>query len=109
MKQNGRFWIGVMCVMALIALLLAPAVHAAEKVTISGVVTEVKDARGEVKYVSIESDEGVFRIVKKGKGKELMKLVNKRAEVTGTVKGIYGQKCIIVSEYKIAEEEAIGN
>jgi Rieske Fe-S protein len=113
MRQNVRFGILAVCVLVFVAFVVAPVVYGAqpaapkkagpEKVTITGTVTEVKDAKGKVTHVSIATDQGDFLVLKKGKGKELLKLANKKVEATGTVKEVKGKKHITVSAYKVVE------
>ncbi|MGQ9858053.1 MAG: hypothetical protein ACUVS3_05105 [Thermodesulfobacteriota bacterium] len=71
--------------------------------TLKGTVVAVgKDSKGNVNAVAIRTDEGDYKVVLKGKGKELLKMVNKKVEATGTVKEAKGKKSINVSEFKEA-------
>lgn len=75
--------------------------QAAQKVTIQGtVVAAEKDAKGNVKRVAIKTEKGEYRVLLKDKGKELLKLIDKKVEATGTVKEAKGKKSILVSEFK---------
>lgn len=77
--------------------------QAAPKVTVKGTVVAVgKDAKGNVNAVAIRTDEGDYKVVLKGKGKELLKMVDKKVEATGTVREAKGKKSINVSDFKEA-------
>ncbi len=76
-----------------------------EKATLTGTVAVVKDAKGNVTGGVIKTaDKGEYLFnAKKGKGKDLVSLVDKKVQVTGTVReGKGGKKVIAVSEYKEA-------
>lgn len=73
----------------------------APKVTVQGTVVAVgKDAKGNVNAVAVRTDKGDYKVVLKGKGKELLKMVGKKVEVTGQVREAKGKKSISVSEFK---------
>ena len=64
----------------------------------------VKDKDGNVNSVGIlTSSEGKFTIAKSKKNAELMKMVDKKLELTGAVKESEGKKTIAVTSYKIIE------
>jgi hypothetical protein len=104
----------VLAVSTLVATLLLcafaePAV-AAKKIrlgvmTITGIVIELqKDKEGKVTSVGIQDEQqGKFVIARRPKGIKLMKLVNERVQVTGTVTESDGKKTIIVTDYKVLE------
>jgi len=78
----------------------------AEKVTVTGTVAVVKDAKGNVTGGVIKTpDKGEYLFnSKKGKGKDLVQLADKKVEVTGTVReGKSGKKVIAVSEFREAK------
>jgi copper(I)-binding protein len=81
------------------------AAQKAKTETISGTVVELhKDKSGKVTQVGIKTDkEGDYMVGKKGKGADLMKMVDKKVEVTGAVKESKGKKTIDVTEYKVME------
>lgn len=75
----------------------------APQVTVKGTVVAVgKDAKGNVNAVAVRSDKGDYKVVLKGKGKDLLKMVGKKVEVTGKVREAKGKKSINVSEFKEA-------
>lgn len=104
----------VLAVSTLVASLLLcafaePAV-AAKKIrlgamTITGIVIELqKDKEGKVTSIGIQDEQqGEFVIARRPTGVELMKLVNKRVQATGTVTESEGKKTIIVTHYKVLE------
>lgn len=76
-----------------------------ERVTLTGTVAVLKDAKGNVTGGVIKTpDKGEYLFnAKKGKGKELVTLADKKVQVTGTVReGKSGKKVIAVSEFKEA-------
>lgn len=66
------------------------------------VVAAGKDAKGNVNVVAIKTDKEQYRVVLKDKGKDLLKMLNKKVEASGTVKESKGKKRIHVSEYREA-------
>jgi DNA/RNA endonuclease YhcR with UshA esterase domain len=75
------------------------------QVTVKGTVVAVgKDAKGNVNAVAVKSDKGDYKVVLKGKGKELLKMVGKKVEVTGKVREAKGKKSISISDFKEAKE-----
>lgn len=77
----------------------------APQVTVKGTVVAVgKDAKGNVNAVAVRSDKGDYKVVLKGKGKDLLKMVGKKVEVTGKVREAKGKKTINISEFKEAGE-----
>ena len=89
MKRHISSWMWVMGVVVVVALLLAPAATmkpAADKLTVTGTVTETKDAKGRASY-ALQTDQGEHYVLSKhAKGVELRKLI--------------GKKVITVTEYK---------
>lgn len=81
------------------------AAQKAKSATITGTVVELhKDKAGKVTKVGIKTEnEGEFQVDKKGRGADLMKLVDKKVEVTGAVHESKGKKTIDVKEYKVVE------
>lgn len=76
----------------------------AEKMTLMGTVKALgKDKKGVVTSVGIQTDKGDYMVSKKGKGKDLIKMVDKKVEVTGAVMEKKGKKTISVSQYKVME------
>jgi hypothetical protein len=119
MKRQLKSWMWVMGVMVVAAMLVVPAVYAAdqpapakpdpaatakmkpaaEKLTVTGTVTETKDAKGRASY-ALDTDQGNFVLSKHAKGVELRKLIGKKVEATGTIMESHGKKVITVTEYK---------
>ncbi|NJL59771.1 MAG: hypothetical protein HC887_09145 [Desulfobacteraceae bacterium] len=63
-----------------------------EAVTVTGMVTEVKNKKGKVIGVAIQAaDNALYSVVKRGKGADVAKLVGKKVEVKGTVAEKRGQ------------------
>ncbi len=109
MTRRGSL-VGMLVVLAFFAMSVT-AVLAAEKSTskpkkvekVTGmVVAAAKDKTGIVTAVAIKSEQGEYAVSSKGKGKELLKLVDKRVEVSGTVREGKGKKTITVTEFKEA-------
>ncbi len=73
-----------------------------EPVTVTGVVTEVKNKKGKVIGAAIQTDKDTITVVKKGKGAEVVKMMGKKIEAKGTVAEKKGKKYIYVKEYKEA-------
>jgi DNA/RNA endonuclease YhcR with UshA esterase domain len=79
-----------------------PAKVKKEPVTVTGVVTEVKNKKGKVIGAAIQTDKDTITVVKKGKGADLFKMMGKKIEATGTVAEKKGKKYIYVKSYKDA-------
>lgn len=82
-----------------------PKKPAGEKTTVTGTVAVVKDTKGNVTGGVIKTADKLEYLFNsnKGKGKDLVKLVDKKVQVTGTVReGKSGKKVIAVSEFKEA-------
>ena len=79
----------------------------ATEMTITGTVIEMaKDKDGKVIKVGIKTDsEGEFSVVRKGKGAELLNMLDKKVEVTGAVYEAKGKKRIAVISYKVIETQ----
>jgi hypothetical protein len=76
-----------------------------EPVTVRGTVVEDDwDDDDNVIAVAISSDEEYYVVDKRGKGKDLLKLVDKEVEVKGTVKEDEdGNRIITVRSYQVLE------
>jgi hypothetical protein len=94
MRKNELFARATVYIFAM-ALLLSVRVACAEEVTIVGMVTE----QGIVTY-----DGQVYAVVENSVGKEVMKLVDRKVEVIGTIieRGD-GTKVIEITNYGISE------
>lgn len=91
--KRSRLLIIMFCALALIAGMSARALLA-EEMTI----------KGKVSQEGIVSDDGqMYAVADDEKGTELLKLVDKKVEVTGTVQEQEGKKVITVTEYKVTE------
>jgi hypothetical protein len=76
---------------------------ATEPMTITGPVVELMKAeKGKPAVIAIKTDKGEFMPSGKKSG-ELMKLVGKKVEATGTVHEKKGKHYINVTEYKVME------
>jgi hypothetical protein len=112
MKSKTYLIAGMLTVVFVLSLLTMPALASktekkgkAQTETISGTIKELsKDRKGKVTAVAIDTDSGQYAIEKKGKmAKELLKMVGKHVEATGTVKVKKGKKSIRISSYKVSE------
>lgn len=91
--KRSRLLIIMFCALALIAGMSARALLA-EEMTI----------KGKVSQEGIVADDGqMYAVADDEKGTELLKLVDKKVEVTGTVQEQEGKKVITVTEYKVTE------
>ncbi len=109
MKRYTKSVIAMLCILVFGAVLFGSDIYAAdEPQTVAGSVVAVKNAKGKITGVTIQTEKGdTFKVVPRaGKGKDLMKLVGKRVEVKGTVKEKKGLKTIRVNEYKVLEATA---
>jgi len=112
MKRGKIRLIGVIVLMGALALLIPLAtvtgtVASDEDMTITGTVSvsEWSDD-GEAKAVVISADGDVYAVYSTGKGVELLKLVGKKLQATGTVEtDEIGAKTITVLDYEVIEEE----
>jgi hypothetical protein len=74
---------------------------AGEKSTVTGtVVAAAKDAKGNVTAVAIQTDKGPISVARADKGRDLLKMLNKKVEATGTMKETEGKKTMRVSEVR---------
>ena len=74
--------------------------------TVTGTVFEMeKDSKGNVSAVGIKTDqEGDLVVAKKGvKGYALLKMVDQKVEVTGTVEEKKGKRIITVTNYTVTK------
>jgi outer membrane usher protein FimD/PapC len=93
MKRNKKFLAVGICALLLVAMLAGTALLAAE-VTITGTISEE----------GIVADDGqVYAVAENDKGEELMELVNKKVQVTGTVEEAEGKKVITITDFKVIE------
>ncbi len=77
--------------------------QASEIVKITGtVVAAGKDGQGKINAVAIQTEKDQYRVVLKDKGRDLLKMVNKKVEASGTVKESKGKKRIHVTQYREA-------
>jgi outer membrane usher protein FimD/PapC len=91
MKRNRNLLI--VGALAFITMIFLTPVFAAE-VTIKGTISEK----------GIVADDGeVYAVAETDKGKELIGLVDKKVEVTGSVEEREGKKVITVTNYKVTE------
>lgn len=114
MKSKGKwFYVGV-AVMVILLFALSEPGFAAKKtrlgvMTVTGTVVERgKDKEGKVASVAIQTEaQANFEVTQRRKGTsvELMKLINKKVEVTGTVVEKDGRKIITATCYKVLEEK----
>ena len=94
MKQNKKFLAVGICALLLVAMLAGTAALLAAEVTITGTIS------GE----GIVADDGqVYAVAENDKGEELMELVNKKVQVTGTVEEAEGKKVITITDFKVIE------
>jgi len=107
MARRGSL-VGMLVVLAFFGVSMRAALGAekstpkkVEKVT-GVVVAAVKDNKGVVTAVAIRSDQGEYRVSSKDKGKELLKLVDKKVEVSGKIREGEGKKVIKIMEFKEA-------
>jgi outer membrane usher protein FimD/PapC len=74
--------------------MLAGTALLAAEVTITGTISEE----------GIVADDGqVYAVAKNDKGEELMELVNKKVQVTGTVEEAEGKKVITITDFEVIE------
>jgi hypothetical protein len=93
MKRNRMFLIAGVCALLFVAMMSVAVVLAAE-VRITGIVTEE----------GIVADDGqMYAVADNYKGKELLELVNKKVEITGTVEEGESEKVITVTGYVVIE------
>jgi hypothetical protein len=104
MKKRGTL-ILVVCCAFVASLLMGMPIRAAEEDAIVGtVVAASTDANGKVTAIKIETDEGDYAVAGNDKAKELMALIDKDVEVTGTVKESGGKKIITVTSFEVIAE-----
>ncbi|HAA05808.1 MAG TPA: hypothetical protein DCE18_20925 [Syntrophobacteraceae bacterium] len=104
MKRN--FALLLLCCALLMMLLSVINVMAqGQEDGIIGTVTVAsKDANGKVTAVKIVADEGEYLVADNDKGKELLALVDKDVDVSGTVKDSGGKKTLTVTSFEVIEE-----
>lgn len=105
MKRNIGLLLPLCCALLMTLLSVTSVVAQGEEDSIIGTVTVAgKDASGKVTAVKIVADEGEYLVVDNGKGKELLALVDKDVDVSGTVKESGGKKTITVTSFEVIEE-----
>ncbi|UCF85890.1 MAG: hypothetical protein JSV50_09735 [Desulfobacteraceae bacterium] len=95
MKRNKRNLFPGLSAMLIIALLCGIAISA-ENMTMVGTVND--------NYQIVTDDEQVYDIADTEKGDELVRLIDRRVRVTGTVEESEGMKLITVTSYEVLEE-----
>ncbi len=94
MNRNRWFLAVGICALLLVPMVSATALLAAE-VTIKGTISEE----------GIVADDGqVYAVAENDMGEELMELVDKKVQVTGTVEESEGKMMIEVTSYEVIEE-----
>jgi hypothetical protein len=93
------------CALLMVVLSTTPVFAQGEDEGIIGTVAVAsKDASGKVTAVKIVADEGEYLVADNDKGKELLALVDKDVDVSGTVKDSGGKKTITVTSFEVIEE-----
>ena len=92
MKNRRRILFMGLCFTFLVALLAGPAISA-ERMTIMGTVND--------DYQIVTADEKVYEVAETEKGDEVVELVGKKVEVTGTVEASEGTKIFTVMAYEV--------
>ena len=88
----------LLCVVVLVSNVVA---EEAAEVTITGVVSVVKNDEGAVTAVTVKAGDVTYNVVLDAKGKALAALAGKKAEVKGTV----AEKALTVKSFKEVKEE----
>jgi hypothetical protein len=105
MKKNTQLLMLICCALLMTLLFAMVAVAEEEEESIIGTVTAATtDSSGKVTAVKIVADDGEYLVDNNDKGKELLKLVDKDVDVSGTVKESGGKKTITVTEFEVIEE-----
>jgi hypothetical protein len=79
----------------------AMAKAAAEKMTVTGTITETKNAKGKIVAYNLMTEQGEkYVLSSRGKGKHLRKMLGKKVEAIGTVRETKGKKIMHVTSYK---------
>ena len=105
MKLKRDFLILVVCVFAWFFLFSTTSGLAVAEVSITGTVyAENWDDKDNVTEVVIETADGEpYYVSNDGRGKELLKLVEKKVKATGVVEDTGGEKIIRVMAYEVME------
>ena len=105
MKLKRDFSLLLLCALAWVALFSTTPLLAAAEVSITGrVYAENWDDKDNVTEVVIEAADGeLYYVSNDGRGKELLKLVDKQVKATGVVEDTGGEKIIKVIAYEITE------
>ena len=96
MNRNKKSLIGMLCAVVFLAVLVMPAICAAEEMTITGQVSE------EGTIVTDSGDE--YTIADNDQKDELMENAGKKVTVMGAVTEDEGTKTVSVSSYEVIEE-----
>jgi hypothetical protein len=105
MKRNTHLLLLVFGVLMMTLMFAMVAVAEEEEEAIIGTVAAATtDSSGKVTAVKIIADEGEYLVENNDKGKELLKLVDKDVDASGTVKEKDGKKTITVTEFEVIEE-----
>ncbi len=73
-----------------------------EKITGKVIAAKNDSKTGNILRVAIKTDKAEYTVVNQGKGKDLLKLVDKKVDVTGTVTEKKGRKLMTVTEFREA-------
>ncbi len=92
MKRNAKSLIIVLCALMVIASLTVPAFAKVKQMTVTGTINE--------KGALVADNGKAYTVAQNHKGMELVKMVNQKVEVKGSVKTKSGQKIITVSSFK---------
>jgi hypothetical protein len=105
MKRNTQFLVLICCAL-LMTFLCAPVVFAEdEEAGVIGTVAAAStDASGKVTAVKIMADDGEYLVANNDKGKELLNLVDKDVDASGSIKESGGKKTITVTDFEVIEE-----
>jgi hypothetical protein len=104
MKRNDRILFLVLCAFVMSLFLVMPVKAVEEEAIIGTVVAASTDASGKVTAIKIEADDGDYLVANNDKAKELIALIDKDVEVTGTVKESGGKKTITVTSFEVIAE-----
>ncbi len=105
MKRNTQILTLMCCALMMTLLFAVVAVAEEEEESIIGTVTAATtDSSGKVTAVKIVTDDGEYLVANNDKGKELLKLVDKDVDASGSIKESGGKKTITVTEFEVIEE-----
>jgi hypothetical protein len=95
MRKNKKYLLLALCAVFAIALLTRTVVSA-EDTTVVGTVNDI--------YQVVTENNEVYEVGENQKGDELVRLVDKKVRVTGTVEESGGAKVIMVTSYEVLGE-----